>query len=478
MAPKLFTSCNPATLKVIWEGEESGKKEINQAIKKAAQALEFWSGLTVDERSLYLQNFKNLILQMQDFIAETISIETGKPLWESKGEVISMVNKISISIEAYGVRCATRNLQLDSVHSYTRHKPHGVVAVFGPYNFPGHLPTGHIVPALLAGNTVLFKPSEQTPLVGELLFKCWRDSGLPDGVLNLIQGGPQTGKLLASHTQIRGIFFTGSWATGKILLKQSAAFPEKILALEMGGNNPLIFYEAQNSRAAAYHTLQSAYITCGQRCTCARRLIVVDGEKSESFIKELIEQIKGLTIGPYTQYPEPFMGPLISEKAALKILEAQKKLLSMGGKPLVTMELLQLGTGFISPGLIDVTAITHLPDEEYFGPFLQLIRVPTLEQAIRIANQTAYGLAAGLLSDDPTAYEQFYQKIQAGIVNWNVPLTGASSLAPFGGIGHSGNFRPSAFYAADYCAFPVASLETEILKMPETMVPGLITQGK
>lgn len=199
----------------------------------------------------------------------------------------------------------------------------------------------------------------------------------------------------------------------------------------------------------------------------------MDGENSNAFIHTLTEKIKGIVVGTYTQRPEPFMGPLISEKAAKKLIEAQKNLITLGGTSIHPMQLLKTGTGFLSPGLIDVTEIPDRPDEEYFGPFLQLIHVPNFEKAIQEANHTAYGLAAGLFSDKVEAYHQFYRQIKAGVINWNTQLTGASSSSAFGGIGHSGNFRPSAFYAADYCSYPVASLESEVLKMPEKISPGL-----
>jgi succinylglutamic semialdehyde dehydrogenase len=474
MSEHILKSHNPANGDILWEGLEAGQHEIDQAFETASEALDAWSSLPLVDRITHLENFKEFLNHMQDFFAETISIETGKPLWESKTEVTAMMNKVDISIEAYTARCKEIKRPLAGMISTTRHKPQGVVAVFGPYNFPGHLPNGHIIPALLAGNTIIFKPSEQTPLVGELMYRCWIDSGLPAGVINLVQGGASTGKQIAAHPHLNGLFFTGSWPTGKALLKQFANHPEKILALEMGGNNPLIFYNAKNNEAAAYLTIQSAYITTGQRCTCARRLIVVEGEHSQPFLDSLLEQVKGITIGPYNKRPEPFMGPLISEKAAEKLVEAQQKLLALGGVAITPVQMLKSGTGFIKPGLIDVTDVSRLPDEEYFGPLLQLIRVKSLEEAIETANQTAFGLAAGLISDDAKAYEQFYREIKSGIINWNTPLTGASSAAPFGGIGRSGNFRPSAFYAADYCSYPVASLETETLKMPEKTSPGLL----
>ncbi len=474
MPGQIFQSFNPATQEIIWEGPEASSKEVDAAFKAASKAFNDWCFLPLQERIGYLEKYKNLVAQSQDHLAEVLSKETGKPLWESKTEVSAMINKIDISIEAYSIRCAEMSHQQASQLSITRHRPHGVIAVFGPYNFPGHLPNGHIIPALLAGNTIIFKPSEMTPLTGECMVNLWIASGLPAGVLNLVQGGPNTGKLIASHPALNGLFFTGSWPTGKLLLEQFSSHPEKILALELGGNNPLIIHDVKDIETAAYLTLQSAYITTGQRCTCARRLIIVEGEKNQAFVPALVEEIKRIRIGPYNQQPEPYMGPLISEKAADKMLEAQKNLISLGGVSINTMQKLKPGTGFITPGLMDVTNVKHLPDEEYFGPFLQIIRVPSLKKAIEVANQTNYGLVAGLLSDRPEAYMEFYRHIKAGVINWNTQLTGASSSAPFGGIGRSGNFRPSAFYAADYCAYPVASLETKKIKMPEKITPGLI----
>ena len=302
---------------------------------------------------------------------------------------------------------------------------------------------------------------------------CWEQAGLPPGVINLVQGGRETGRSLSGSPGIDGLFFTGSWPTGKSLSEQLAAHPEKILALEMGGNNPLVIGDISDTKAAAYATIQSAYLTSGQRCTCARRLIVPVGESGDRFLKELQTMIGNIKVGPYTDTPEPFMGPVISEAAASRLMEAQESLKTKGGVPLVEMRRFKSGTGLISPGLMDVTNVPERPDEEYFGPFLQVIRVPGFNEAIEEANKTSYGLSAGLISNRKEHYEEFYRKVRAGVINWNVQLTGASSSAPFGGVGHSGNHRPSAYYAADYCSYPVASMEAEELQMPGSVSPGI-----
>lgn len=465
-----FYSINPATGQKVWEGNADGPKEIDAAIAKSRDAFERWRKQPLERRIAFLNAFKQSLELKKDNLARIISTETGKPLWDSKTEVAAMIGKIAISIDAFAERCPEKIKEQTGAKNVTRHLPHGVVAVLGPYNFPGHLPNGHIVPALLAGNTVLFKPSELTPFVAQYIMECWKLANMPEGVVQCIQGGSKTGSYLAQSKGINGLFFTGSLPTGRKLLKDFADHPEKILALEMGGNNPLIVHNCTNIPGAVYTILQSAYITAGQRCTCTRRLIVTPG--NETLIEQLKRAIPQLKIGAYTDAPEPFMGPVISEKAVHTLLDGQTKLMELGGKSLISMRHLKEGTGFVSPGLIDVTGI-QAPDVEYFGPLLQLIRVDNLETAIKVANQTEYGLAAGILTDEREAYEKCLYSLEAGVINWNSTTTGASSAAPFGGIKGSGNFRPSAYYAADYCSYPVASTEKTHVDLPETLLPGV-----
>ncbi|MBA3817126.1 MAG: succinylglutamate-semialdehyde dehydrogenase, partial [Parachlamydiaceae bacterium] len=421
----------------------------------------------------YLETFGQILSANKENLTKAISQETGKPLWDAAGEVTAMLNKINISFEAYALRCPELTKKQSQGISITRHKPHGVLAVFGPYNFPGHLPNGHIIPALLAGNTIVFKPSEQTPYVAELLMGYWRESGLPKGVINLVQGGKTTGKLVAEHTEIDGLLFTGSWQTGKLLAEQFAKFPQKILALEMGGNNPLVISNISDVKIAAHLTILSAFLSSGQRCTCARRLIIFPTEQSDAFIDELIRMTQSIVVGAYDDIPEPFMGPIISSTTAEKLIEQQKELLELGGRSLIPMSRLTRSPAYLTPGIIDMTHAEERPDQELFGPLLQIIRVKNFKAALIEANRTAYGLTAGIFTDSAEEYQEFYRQIKAGVINWNVQLTGASSAAPFGGIGKSGNHRPSALYAADYCAHPVASLENPFLKSSNIILPGI-----
>jgi len=432
--------------------------------------------MTLEERIVILENFAAELKEHSEEFATIIARETGKPLWETRTEVGAMTGKIAISIRAYNERTGTTENPMPGAKAFIRHKPHGVVAVFGPYNFPGHLPNGHIVPAILAGNTVVFKPSELTPHVAEFTLKLWLKAGLPAGVINLVQGEVDTGIALASHQDIDGLFFTGSSNTGHLLHKQFAGHPGKILALEMGGNNPLIVKDVADVSAAVHDIIQSGFITSGQRCTCSRRLFIENSANGDAILEKLIAATKQIKVADSFSEDQPFMGAMISEKAALGMVAAQQQLLDMGATSLVELKHLEPGTGFVSPGIIDVTAVKDMPDEEHFGPLIKVYRYTDFDSAINEANNTSFGLSAGLLSDDSDDYQHFLKRIRAGIVNWNRPITGASSAAPFGGIGASGNHRASAYYAADYCAYPVASVEAEKVNLPQTLAPGLIIE--
>jgi len=466
-------SLNPVTQQVLWRGNGASAAQVEQAVQTAREAFPAWAQRSLDERISLLEAFAASLKSHADELAHCIGEETGKPLWESAIEVTSMVNKIAISIQSYRERTGEKSGPLGDASAVLRHKPHGVVAVFGPYNFPGHLPNGHIVPALLAGNSVLFKPSELTPKVAELTVKCWIEAGLPSGVLSLLQGARETGIALAGNPGIDGLFFTGSSRTGNHLHQQFAGRPEKILALEMGGNNPLVVDQVADLDAAVYTIIQSAFISAGQRCTCARRLLVPEGAWGDRLLERLVEVSTNIAVGAFDQQPAPFMGSVISLAAAQALMQAQANLLGRGAVALLPITQPQATAALLTPGIIDVTAVSGRPDEEFFGPLLQVIRYAGFDAAIAEANNTQYGLAAGLLSDSEARYRQFWLQSRAGIVNWNKQLTGAASSAPFGGVGASGNHRASAYYAADYCAYPVASLETPSLVVPVSLTPGV-----
>ncbi|ENF4853166.1 aldehyde dehydrogenase family protein [Escherichia coli] len=368
---------NPVSGEVLWQGNDADAAQVGQACRAARAAFPRWARLSLAERQVVVERFAGLLERNKGELTAIIARETGKPRWEAATEVTAMINKIAISIKAYHVRTGEQRSEMPDGAASLRHRPHGVLAVFGPYNFPGHLPNGHIVPALLAGNTIIFKPSELTPWSGEAVMRLWQQAGLPPGVLNLVQGGRETGQALSALEDLDGLLFTGSANTGYQLHRQLSGQPEKILALEMGG------------------------------------------------------------------------------------------------RTLLAPRLLQSETSLLTPGIIEMTGVAGVPDEEVFGPLLRVWRYDSFEEAILMANNTRFGLSCGLVSPEREKFDQLLLEARAGIVNWNKPLTGAASTAPFGGIGASGNHRPSAWYAADYCAWPMASLESDSLTLPATLNPGL-----
>jgi len=451
-------SYEPATGAELWRGETG---DVDAEVAAAREGWIEWASKPFEFRAETLRRFANNVRAHADAFADLIARETGKPLWEAKGEVETVVAKVDISVMAYAERTPRRRMEgAMGARTAIRHKPHGVLAVLGPYNFPAHLPNGHIVPALLAGNGVIFKPSEKTPASGAFLVDRYRDAGVPEGAIRLVQGGREEGKALAAHMGIDGLLFTGSAAAGAALSRQFADTPQRILALELGGNNPLVVWEPSDYQAAATIVVQSAFLSAGQRCTCARRLIVEDG-KEGPLLEAIGKILDRVIIGAPHDNPAPFMGPVIDNGSAVAVLDAFLDLIMKGGIAIRHMAKPDADKPFLTPGIIDVTSIANRPDDEVFGPMLQLIRVPDFDSAIAEANATRYGLAASVVCGNPGLYDRFWANVRAGVINWNRPTNGAPSNAPFGGVGISGNHRPSAFYAADYCAYPVTSVEAE-----------------
>lgn len=443
---------------LLWEGDTATERDIQRAVSRGRVAQREWAQVSLAERLAAARAFKAAVEADAEPFAQLIAEETAKPFWEARTEVASVAAKVEHSIAAQAERAGSRESAFGPDATQTlRHRPHGVLAVLGPYNFPAHLPNGHIVPALIAGNAVVFKPSEKTPATGEYMASLWGKAGLPDGLLQTVQGGAEVGKSLA-FADVDGLLFTGSARAGAALTTLYAATPWRMLALEMGGNNPIIAWDVADAdlEAAARIILQSAFLSAGQRCSCARRLIVEDG-RHEALLDALTALTDRILIDqPFADTP-PFMGALIDNAAADKLIAEAS---ALGGKTIRPLVRQKDNLPFLTPAIIDVTGLV-LPDEEMFGPVLQVIRVPDFGAALAAANDTRFGLSAALVGGDRALFERFASEIRAGVVNWNRPTNGAASNAPFGGIGLSGNHRPSAWYAADYCAWPVAGIEAE-----------------
>jgi succinylglutamic semialdehyde dehydrogenase len=462
-----FSSHDPATGDKVWEGRAATADDVAEAMAAARLAFPTWSRRPLEERVAIVRKFGDIIKRRSEEIAQTISREMGKALWDARGEVQAMAGKIDLSIRAQAERAGAKEEKTAFGATVLAHHAHGVLGVFGPFNFPGHLPNGHIVPALLAGNTILFKPSELTPGVGALMVEAWEEAGLPAGVFNLLQGARETGAALLDASGLNGVLFTGSAQTGALIHRKFAGRPDMLLALELGGNNPLIVWPPVDAKAAANLIAHSAFATSGQRCSCARRLIVPKGAEGDAIIQTVAEFAQKIRVDRGDATPEPFMGPLVNAHAADRAVKFEQGLAAMGAKIVVPVK---RDGAFVHPGVIDVTGLSP-PDEELFGPVLQVYRASDFDHALDLANATRFGLAGGLISDDAALWARVKNELRAGVLNWNRPTTGASGALPFGGPGLSGSLRPSAYYAADYVAYPVATQLSE--KAASIPAPGL-----
>jgi succinylglutamic semialdehyde dehydrogenase len=351
--------------------------------------------------------------------------------------------------------------------------PRGVLAVLGPFNFPAHLPNGHIVPALATGNAVVLKPSDRTPAVAEWMGALWRRAGLPAGLLEVVHGGAETGRALALHAGVDGVLFTGSWAVGRALASATLDQPGKILALEMGGSNPLLVLDDADLELAVAEAALSICATTGQRCSCARRLFV-DRAVVDEFAERLVRVLRGVRAGPPLA-EGVFMGPLVSESAFESLARWRALSKQAGGERLLEADP-GLPPPFVGPGLVRYTdTIQSHPAqrEEIFGPEAALYAVEGLEHAIAAANDSEYGLVASVFTRDRARFERCVGRIATGLLHWNRGTIGASGRLPFGGLRRSGNHRPAGVFSTLYCTFHQAHLESEEPLDPAKLPPGM-----
>ncbi len=458
---RFITSVEPATGATLWAAEAGN---VDHEVAIACAAWVDWAARPLAVRIEFMRRFANALRARAEQLAELIARETGKPLWEARSEIETVLMKADASAAAYAERTPRKQFEgALGARISVRHKPHGVLGVFGPFCSPVEIPVNHIIPALIAGNVVIFKPSPKASACGEMLVSCFHEAGIPAGVVRLLIGEAAEAKALAAHPEVSGILFTGSTRNGLALHRQLAETPAKIAVLEMGGNNPIVVWDAPDVATSAQIVVQSAFLSAGQRCTSARRLIVRDGDH-----EPLLEQIGKLTsrliVDDPLATPQPFMGPMIDNDAADMVNEAFLDLILKGARPLQHMNRPRPDLPLLTPGIVDVTRLADRADAEIFGPLLQVIRVSDFESAIAEANATRYGLTASLISRHPANYDVFWANVRAGCINWNRPTNAPPPAAPFGGVGLSGNHRPTGLYAADYCAYPVTSSESEQLR--------------
>ncbi len=450
---------------------------IDRAVEAAQKAYLPWAALTFEERKKYILRLKEVFIQHEAEIAEAIARDTGKPLWDSTTEAKTLVAKIDVTLNESMKLVQEERITnaLPQVDGVIRHRSRGVMAVIGPFNFPAHLPNGHIIPALATGNTVVYKPSEQTPFVGQLYAQMIDKAEFPPGVFNLIQGEGETGKRLVAHEKVDGILFTGSYEVGLKIKQETLQHYWKIVALEMGGKNATVVWDDADMDKAIYETLIGAYLSTGQRCSGTSRVIIHD-KIADQFTERFYNSAKKLTIGHWSK--NPFMGSLINAQSVEKYVRFQEMAnrenceSMMRGKSLDS----DFKGHYVTPSIHLVKKFDPLSvyqKTEIFGPNVAIYRSSDFEKTLEIVNSTGYGLCMALFTKDMDLYKTALLKARVGLLNLNRTTNGASSRLPFGGMGKSGNDRPSAHYAVQYCTVPQASLEDPTTLDRTKLLPGV-----
>lgn len=439
---------------------------VENTIESAISGFKTWRKVSQDERNNYLRKYQEQVTSRQDEIAVAIAYEVGKPLWEAKTEVASVINKIAVTIEDSLPRIKNKNFEniLPKTNGHIYFKPIGPTLVIGPFNFPCHLANGQILSALIAGNSIIFKPSEKTCYSAQLLMECFHNAGFPAGVINLMQGDGEVAKRLLKNKNIHAVFFTGSKEVGKKILEVTHHDLGKLVALELGGKNTSILHADANLDHALLELLKSSFLTTGQRCT-STSIIAIQSKIHQQFIERFHEMAKKIIIDHPVEFQrEPFMGPLVDQAAV------DSYLLFMGMAKRESIQEIMRGKQidrpkkghYVSPSIHLAASWNNdslFLQSEIFGPNVTFIPYDTIEEAINIANATEYGLASAIFTRDHSLYQMCVDELDSGLVNYNRSTIGASARLPFGGVKNSGNYRPAALTTIDACVYQMAGLE-------------------
>ena len=432
---KVFENTNPADItNVIGNFQDSGESDINHAVECAMEAFKTWKDVPAPKRAEILFKAAEILVRDKECIAKGMTLEMGKVLAETRGDVQEAIDI------AYYAAGAGRRLTGETVPSEMKNKwsmsarlPYGVIGMITPWNFPIAIPAWKAFPAIVAGNTVVLKPAEDTPWSVIKLAEVFHEAGLPAGVFNVVTGyGPSAGMPLVKHPDVKVISFTGSSATGSLISKECSQLGKKY-SLELGGKNSITITENADLDLAVEGVIFGAFGTTGQRCTACSRLIIDKKVKSE-FTAKLVERTNLLTIGDGLK-DETDVGPLINQKALSKVegyvMDAMKRndyLLTGGHK-------MELPGWFYAPTIFtDIKPDNELAQEEIFGPVVAIIEYETLDEAIKIVNDTKYGLSAAIYTKDVNESFKFMKEVETGLAYINTSCIGAEVGQNFGGI--------------------------------------------
>jgi succinylglutamic semialdehyde dehydrogenase len=464
---KILKKC-PADLNTtLWEAGVY-YDHVEQVITSAEKGYASWRKLTYAERIGYLKKYQEALRARKDDIAMALALEVGKPLWEAKTEASALDSKVTVTITDSLERIKQETIKevMPKIDGHVVYKPLGPCFVIGPFNFPCHLANGQILSALLAGNSIIFKPSEKTVFSAQLMVECLHTAGFPEGVINFINGAAHTASKITGDKRIKGVFFTGSRGVGMRILDNTYRDIGKMVALELGGKNTTILHHDTNMSHALPELLRSCFLTTGQRCT-STSMILVHRKIEQEFINQFKAVTERIRVGHPTQAtPEPFMGPLIDEHAEKMYFDFCNIGKSEGAEEILAPKKLDVGYQghYVSPSVYYLKKPNvkgKFIQEEIFGPNCFFIPYDNIEEAIQIANSTEYGLAASIFTRDQSIYQLCLRDIDSGLLNLNRSTVGATARLPFGGVKSSGNHHPAAVSMIDACVSPVATLETQ-----------------
>lgn len=443
-------------------------RHVEDVIDSAVKGFQFWRRTSLEERIQFLKRYQEQLNLKKDEIARAISIEAGKPLWESYTEVGTLIGKIDVTISDSLPRIETKEYEqlAPNTGGALYFKPLGPCLIIGPFNFPCHLANGQITSALIAGNSIIFKPSEKTSYCGQLLIDCFHAAGFPNGVINLIQGSGETAGRLLKSKEIKGVFFTGSKEVGLKILHNTYQDLSKLVSVELGGKNPAIVHSDADLNFSLAELLRGAFLTAGQRCT-STSLVFIHESLAERFTAELHQWAKKIIIDhPIDFQEEPFMGPLIDQKAVDEYLLYMGMAKREGLEEIMRGKLIEkkFPGHYVSPSIHYAETFNpngHFLSSEIFGPNCTIVPYKEIEEAIAMANSSEYGLAGCVFTKDKNVFDLCVRDLDLGLINWNRSTVGASARLPFGGVKNSGNYRPAAVATIDACVYQMASLQGE-----------------
>lgn len=442
-------SVNPCSDTVVMEAPVV-VNDVARAARSAWAEQRGWFETSLDDRMQALLKVADILDSRSEPIAQAVTQEMGKLFSEALGEVGSLAKRIRAF--AGSPLDALRPKRLSSLQAEQRFHPLGVVGIIGPFNYPLHLLHAHVVPALVAGNTVVLKPSERTPLSAQLYVEAFEEAGL-SSVINMVQGGGEVGAALVAACEVTGLVFTGSWHVGHLIRQAAVSRPELLVALEMGGQNMALVLDDADPETTVEELILGGFLTTGQRCTCTSRVLVAPGI-ADDLIDLLRQRTSQLTWGDPTS--DVFMGPLASRADKDRVDALCAAAIESGAEALLKADEGAHGA-FRGPSLHLIKADHRSPytEAELFGPDLAITRVKDVNDAIELVNQSPYGLSMSVFTEDQRAFEAIYRRTKVGCVNLNRSTNRATGLMPFGGVGRSGNFRPAGSDAYRNVTFPV-----------------------